>query len=562
MSTNLISISNNSSNNNNQQSIEDDNPNLFWLPARLHPEIAPQEFKAFIEEATRPENLLRRTSSAFGSRKPLIDQSTGAHSNTDSSLSRKKSMLSKVYDPDEEDSNQSNPLPKLSSSSSSSSSLSSSSRSKNDPSEITRGSSMYYRSGAGRGLNGLESLTINDLQRLESLVLKKQLPSSLNYSTLMESSEGNIEDADSPGNRIKAVIRRSMSLANPPPSSGFEIPQELGLEAIDDSPLIARGPGHIIRRTARTKVRKTSLPGDGNGHRFPATRRTKLRSPSRSSPNSSKSSSTPISTSKTEPLTPSLPQALSNNQLEPDHEPSCAVYNDDPLRTGLTLETKLVNTELSARVSPYSSSSPVSSSNTNSKAHHPHSTGATTPPQTKSNRQSDQTTVSTEDDFALNSRPDSMSSNSSLLDAYIDQSASLDDNPTPTAQSGDFESKLSGSSPDQLFQSPVSSNLVIERFAGKVSKHSSNKSSGAIDSNPSLSTAVNLSPQTPQSIPPTRSQSQSPSNDSPNNMKMGGVKVMTNMMVKSAEELVSSSRNSADSYFSGMNMGMRVLYFV
>lgn len=39
--------------------------------------------------------------------------------------------------------------------------------------------------------------------------------------------------------------------------------------------MISRGPGHIIRRSARTKVRKASLAGDGGGHRFPATRRTK-----------------------------------------------------------------------------------------------------------------------------------------------------------------------------------------------------------------------------------------------------------------------------------------------
>lgn len=40
-----------------------------------------------------------------------------------------------------------------------------------------------------------------------------------------------------------------------------------------DSPLIVPPPGSIIRRTARTKIRKNSLLGDGGGHRFGPSRR-------------------------------------------------------------------------------------------------------------------------------------------------------------------------------------------------------------------------------------------------------------------------------------------------
>jgi hypothetical protein len=43
-----------------------------------------------------------------------------------------------------------------------------------------------------------------------------------------------------------------------------------------DSPLLSHAPGSILRRSARTKIRKTSLPGDGGGHRFPTTRRTRV----------------------------------------------------------------------------------------------------------------------------------------------------------------------------------------------------------------------------------------------------------------------------------------------
>ena len=40
-----------------------------------------------------------------------------------------------------------------------------------------------------------------------------------------------------------------------------------------DSPIIVPRPGQILRRAARTKIRKPNLQGDGGGHRFAATRR-------------------------------------------------------------------------------------------------------------------------------------------------------------------------------------------------------------------------------------------------------------------------------------------------
>lgn len=57
----------------------------FWVPARLHPEIAPAEFRQFLKEHARApaEGAALERSSSTGS--------------TD--LSRKKSMLSRQYDP-------------------------------------------------------------------------------------------------------------------------------------------------------------------------------------------------------------------------------------------------------------------------------------------------------------------------------------------------------------------------------------------------------------------------------------------------------------------------------
>lgn len=67
---------------------------LFWLPASLHPELAPQEFKAFIREQTRPDALARRTS--MGGRGGYAGAGGGI-------VDRKKSMLRGEYKPRTDD---------------------------------------------------------------------------------------------------------------------------------------------------------------------------------------------------------------------------------------------------------------------------------------------------------------------------------------------------------------------------------------------------------------------------------------------------------------------------
>ncbi|KAF2680788.1 hypothetical protein K458DRAFT_87732 [Lentithecium fluviatile CBS 122367] len=71
---------------------EDDPSKLFWVPARLHPELAPKEFKTFIEEKV---DKIRRRSGDSDSLSPdgaLGRQSSGG------GLRRKKSMLSRQID--------------------------------------------------------------------------------------------------------------------------------------------------------------------------------------------------------------------------------------------------------------------------------------------------------------------------------------------------------------------------------------------------------------------------------------------------------------------------------
>ena len=72
---------------------EDDSSRLFWVPARLHPELAPQEFKSFLE--SKAEQIRRRSGelssfSTQSSRSSSIDSGVG--------LRRKKSMLSRQID--------------------------------------------------------------------------------------------------------------------------------------------------------------------------------------------------------------------------------------------------------------------------------------------------------------------------------------------------------------------------------------------------------------------------------------------------------------------------------
>ncbi|KAL4734092.1 hypothetical protein BDV11DRAFT_209668 [Aspergillus similis] len=67
---------------------ENDTSRLFWVPARLHPELAPKEFKSFLE--SKSEHIKRR-SGEFSSLSP-------ERQNSNSSLTRKRSMLSKQID--------------------------------------------------------------------------------------------------------------------------------------------------------------------------------------------------------------------------------------------------------------------------------------------------------------------------------------------------------------------------------------------------------------------------------------------------------------------------------
>lgn len=72
---------------------EGDPSRLFWVPARLHPELAPKEFKTFIEDKVK---TIKRTST--GEDSLLSPDGLSRHGSASGSLRRKKSMLSRQID--------------------------------------------------------------------------------------------------------------------------------------------------------------------------------------------------------------------------------------------------------------------------------------------------------------------------------------------------------------------------------------------------------------------------------------------------------------------------------
>ena len=66
---------------------QDDPFHLFWVPANIHPELAPKEFKAFLKEHAHQDGSAPSRSNSVGS----------------SSLGRKRSMLSRQYKPSPND---------------------------------------------------------------------------------------------------------------------------------------------------------------------------------------------------------------------------------------------------------------------------------------------------------------------------------------------------------------------------------------------------------------------------------------------------------------------------
>lgn len=94
---------------------------LFWVPAHLHPELAPSEFRAFLKEhahahAQEAEEAQASPPGAFPTSSASSSPSAapfGSPVQRASSLSRKRSMLSRQYQPRPNDGVEAEPTPAL-----------------------------------------------------------------------------------------------------------------------------------------------------------------------------------------------------------------------------------------------------------------------------------------------------------------------------------------------------------------------------------------------------------------------------------------------------------------
>ncbi|MBW0469143.1 hypothetical protein O181_008858 [Austropuccinia psidii MF-1] len=455
--------------------------NLFWLPARLHPEIAPQEFKAFIEEATKPENLIRRTSSAFGHRQQSSKIEPNSHHHIDpnhQSLNRKKSMLSKIYDPDTLDqiSKTEDPPP--------------------SPSNLNRRHSINSTSLTSKTLQGLENLTLDDLQKLEALAFKKLSSDQSNSSdpTINQSS------FDLSGSQFKNLIRRSISMNGPSTLLTSPLPQESELDPIDDSPLIAHSPGQIIRRTARTKGRKSSLSSDGHSSRFHANRKLKAAANQTltSSPNSIESPQLTINKKSSQPnlVTKRQESTLnSTNSNNLDTSPS-NISNDPIFNSTQNLPSSLSNKTLDLE---------------------------------------DQKTKKSIKKASL----DSQLSNSSLLDAYIDQTTSSIDFPVNNDHLNlQLDHQSSSSTPHQPPSSPKPDNLKLQTTFSKPVNQSSEdlslSSSHSLTSNSTITPIISTVKSTSSPVSATSSSPQTSTPSKSNRPPMTQTKTSPNLTTPSS----------------------------
>ncbi|KAJ9120094.1 hypothetical protein QFC22_002992 [Naganishia vaughanmartiniae] len=280
----------------------DDPRHLYWVPAHLHPELAPTEFRAFMKEhahgdpsnatgdasavARSPSWLARAGANGTGMVADLARRSSSVRDGTTrlpqstlgpmnsatstqgvpslgaaSSLSRKRSMLSRQYHPRQNDDveNEPPPLP-LHRQGSLSRSLT--------RSRSIRGSSVYGGATADQGV------TLEDLQKLESIadeaaesgdpevmrtLLKRSL--TLNFSNDCECSSP-ITSRD----ELSLIVDSTYVVVEGHPEVAQMISEQ-------DSPTLLTPTGSIMRRNAGTRRER----GSGITSRLASSRRSKGR---------------------------------------------------------------------------------------------------------------------------------------------------------------------------------------------------------------------------------------------------------------------------------------------
>lgn len=153
------------------------------------------------------------------------------------------------------------------------------------------------------------------------------------------------------------------------------------MEEDADSPIIIPPPGQILRRTARTKIRKPGLPGDGGGHRFGQSTRRGKTGAHAPPPVEQRKSSDMSSSDHSEQVEPSKPDRVISGENLPDElgrsqrpdsytEEASSIFDayvredadDDELRTAVPspIESPQGRAVVASLMSPTSIELPVS----------------------------------------------------------------------------------------------------------------------------------------------------------------------------------------------------------
>jgi hypothetical protein len=204
-----------------------DPSHLFWVPASVHPEISPSDFRRFLHDHTsravrEQEDMADSTGTSVSPTSPTglaSENPVEALKQRSTSIARRGSTLRKQYRPEMDGDNDSSiPTRRVGG---------------QGPSRTI---SQHHAES-----NAAPQLSIEDLQKLERLAEEASRSS--------DPSE------------LRSVLRRTMSLSIA--SSALDQVDALPADSDQDAPLIVPRPGQILRRAARTKIRKSSFSNDG-----------------------------------------------------------------------------------------------------------------------------------------------------------------------------------------------------------------------------------------------------------------------------------------------------------
>lgn len=219
-----------------------DPSHLFWVPASVHPEISPSDFRNFIKE-----HAARAVSQHQGLDDPAVhEDSLSSLTVSDSPIAQRLNSVRRQQQQDRQHPSQDARgalIGRSTSISRRASTLRRQYRPEHDnddtdedkaPRQLERN-----RSGLSRGTYGLAipNLTIDDLQKLEEAA---------------EQASQNQDPA-----MLRSVLRRTLSLNTTPDLDTIDAMPAQPIQD-PDAPIIVPKPGQILRRAARTKMRKAS----------------------------------------------------------------------------------------------------------------------------------------------------------------------------------------------------------------------------------------------------------------------------------------------------------------